>query len=101
LIAKIEEKNTPGNFFSLFFKSKITEYLSLDLHKGRPSYRRSPQKRTSSTSKNEIINFFPFCGSFLPSVHPDPDCESGSGYGSMDTIEYGSDPDLQPWSSEC
>ncbi len=37
-----------------FFWSKIVIYLSLGLHKRRPSNRRSPQKRTSSSSKNEI-----------------------------------------------
>jgi hypothetical protein len=31
-------------------------YLSLDLCKGRPSYRRSSQKRTSTNSKYEILN---------------------------------------------
>ncbi len=52
-----------------FLISKIAIYLSLGLHKGRPSYRRSlhPQKRTSSTSKHEISSLFPtFVGHFCP-----------------------------------
>ncbi len=54
---------------TFFLKSKTTIYLSPGLHKGSPSYRRSfqPSKGTSSTSKQEIFNFFYFCGSFLPS----------------------------------
>ncbi len=49
-----EEKNL------IFLWSKITTYLSLGLHKGRPSYRRNvhAQKRTST------VTFFYFCGSF-------------------------------------
>ncbi len=37
----------------IFWIKKNTIYLYLDLHNGRPSYRRafSPQKKTSSTSK--------------------------------------------------
>ncbi len=46
------------------FSIKNCNYLSLGLHKGCPSYRRSPQKRTSSTSKHKILYFtcFYFCG---------------------------------------
>jgi hypothetical protein len=40
-----------------FVGSKTTIYLSLGLHKERPSDRRSLQ----------LSNFFYFCGSFLPS----------------------------------
>jgi hypothetical protein len=50
-------------------------------------YRRSlqPQKRTSSTSKNEIYKLFSmFVGDF---------CPPGSGYGSRDPNESGSNPD--------
>ncbi len=49
---------------------KIAIYLSLGLYKRRPSYRRSHQKRTSSTSKHEISDFFLFFAFFC---HPDPD----------------------------
>ncbi len=59
-----------------FFWSKTTIYLSLGLHKGRPSYRRNLQssKRTSSTSKpgNSVL-FSIFVGHF---------CPPGSGSGS-------------------
>jgi hypothetical protein len=49
---KIITKNPPLRN-TVFY---IAIYLSLGLHKGCPcpSYRRSPQKRTSSTSKHEI-----------------------------------------------
>jgi hypothetical protein len=66
-----------------FFLSKTTIYLSLGLHKGRPSYKRSlhlsktdaqatgeafsPQKITSSTSKHEISYFFLLLWVILPS----------------------------------
>ncbi len=60
--------------FNLFFWSKIAIYLSLGLHEGHPSYRRSPQKRTSSTSKHEkSVLFSFFVGHF---------CPPGSGSGS-------------------
>ncbi len=75
-----------------FFRSKTTIYLSLDLHKERPSYRLSlSQKRTSSTSKNEIKKIFYFCGVFLPSWiriwMPDPD---------TDPLNW-LNPDPNPW----
>jgi hypothetical protein len=46
---KLKKKKIQLNFFLSFFGSKIALYLC-------PGYRRSlnPQKRTSSTSKNEI-----------------------------------------------
>ncbi len=56
--------------FFFFFCLKLAIYLSPDLHKGRPSHRRSL--------------------STLALLDPDPDCESGSGYGSRDPIESGS-----------
>jgi hypothetical protein len=42
----------------MFFGSKIAIYLSLGLHKGCTSYKRSLQKRTFSTSKQEISSLF-------------------------------------------
>jgi hypothetical protein len=62
-----------------FFISKIAIYLC-------PSYRTgegfSPQKRTSSTSKNGINSIFYVCGSFLPSwiqiQIADPDKDPGT-----------------------
>ncbi len=72
--------------YQIFFWSKIAIYLSLGLHKGRPSYRRSLQP-----SKENIQHF----------KTPDPDLDSGCGYGSTDLIESGSNPDpkhcLKEW----
>ncbi len=83
-----------------FFGSKTTICLSLGLHKGRPSYRRSlqPSKENIQYWKTwKFWIFFSFCGSFLPSwirirIHnlnadPDPATQinadpCGSGYGS-------------------
>ncbi len=47
----------------------------------------SPQKRTSSTSKNEIYYLFPILCVIFALL--DPDCESGSGSGSRDPLEFG------------
>jgi hypothetical protein len=68
-----------------FFVSRNAIYLSLGLHKGRPSYRR---KKTASTSKDEI---------YLKISNSDPDSESGSG--SREPMESGSNPypDPQHW----
>ncbi len=57
----------------------------------------SLQKRTSSTLKHEISYFFfYFCGYW---ALLDPNSDSGSGYGSIDLIESGSnqDPDSKHW----
>jgi hypothetical protein len=80
------EKNYSWKKINFFLKSKTTiyEYLSLSLHKERPSYRRSLQ-----LSKEAIQHFktwtlkkkFYFNGSFVPSwiriririPNPDPD----------------------------
>jgi hypothetical protein len=45
----------------IFFLSKIAIDLSLGLHKGRPSYRRSfqPSKENISHYKLDISKFFP------------------------------------------
>jgi hypothetical protein len=40
---KFRKKFTADKKFNIFFKSKIEIYLSLGLHKGCPSYRRSLQ----------------------------------------------------------
>jgi hypothetical protein len=62
------------------FGSKTTIYLSLGLLKGRPSYREafSCLKRTSSTSKHEILIFLLLWVIFVL-LDPDPDSEYGSG----------------------
>ncbi len=56
----------------IFFWSKIAIYLSLGLHKRRPSYRRSLQPSKDNIQiqhfkKWEFLIFLYFCGSFLPS----------------------------------
>ncbi len=64
-----EKKNLDQNYI----------YLSLCLYKGRPSFRKSLQlsKETSSTSQQEILNFFStFGGPFWPGIrirNPWPD----------------------------
>ncbi len=52
----------------IFLRSKTTIYLSLGLHKGRPSYKRTLLKREHPAFQNMIfLKFFFVCGSFLPS----------------------------------
>ncbi len=67
------------------FLSMIAIYLSLGLHKGRPSYRRifQPSKKNiHHFKKHEIKKKINFCGSFLPFwirvriPNPDPDTDS-------------------------
>jgi hypothetical protein len=80
------EKITAEKKINLFFGPKTTIYLSLGLHKGRPSYRRSlqPSKKNIQHFKTwKFCTFFYFCGSFSPSwiririrnlnADPDPD----------------------------
>jgi hypothetical protein len=72
------------NFFSFF--SKTTIYLSVGLHKGRPSYKRSLQ-----FSKENIqhfkINFFLLLWVIFALVDPEPNSEYESG--STDPTESG------------
>ncbi len=86
------EKFTTVKLFILFFGAKIAIYLSLDLHKGRISYRRIPQH--FKTGK-----FFTFLYSWVifPLLAPDPDtatqfnedpCGSGSESGSTTLINW-------------
>ncbi len=63
---------------------KNNNYLSLGLHKGRPSYRRSlqlTQKRHPALQNMKFPDFFYFCASFfyLLDTGPDPDSKNGSG----------------------
>ncbi len=51
-------------FKYLSFSSKIAIYSSKDVQATRKDF--SPQKRTSSSSKNEILNFSIFMGHFFP-----------------------------------
>ncbi len=59
------EKNTAGQFFISFW-SKVVIYLSLGLHKGRPSYRRSlqPSKENIQHFKTWNLCFLHFLGNF-------------------------------------
>ncbi len=60
-MAKNWKKFTAGKKLNNFGNQKLPYYLlSLGLQKGRPSYKEafSSQKRTCSTSKHEISNFF-------------------------------------------
>ncbi len=68
LMTKNWKKITTEKFF--FFGSKTTIYLSLGLHKERPSYRRSLQLSKEAIQHFKTWTFqkkFYFCGSFLPS----------------------------------
>jgi hypothetical protein len=69
-----------------FFWIKTTLYLSLGLHKGRPSYKRSLQLSKENVQALQNMKFFTtFVGHFCP-----PGPRSG---GSTDLIESGSNPD--------
>jgi hypothetical protein len=62
-----------SDFFTLkkkliFFFSKIAIYLSLGLHKGRPSYRRSLQHLKTWN----FLTFFLFCLVIFALLDPDP-----------------------------
>ncbi len=101
------KKNLQLEIYFTFFWSKIAIYLSLGLHKGRPSCRRNLQHSKGNIQMIQHFKrwkfspFFYFLGSLLPSwiririrnlyADPDPDpaaqinadpCGSGSGYGS-------------------
>ena len=60
LMTKNWKKFTAEKKITFFLDQKTSINLSLGLHKGRPSYRRSLQlsEETSSTSKHEFLNFF-------------------------------------------
>jgi hypothetical protein len=67
----------PGFWFGqkfIFFDKNIAIYLSLGLHKGRPSHRRSLQlsKENFQNFKTwNFLNFFYFCGSPPPQLNPE------------------------------
>ena len=79
------EKNYSSNFFSIFFWSKTSIYLSLGLHKVHPSDRRSLQL------SKEAIQHFKTCTLKKNSTFVRHFCPPGSGYGSTDLSESGSD----------
>ncbi len=77
-----------------YIPENIAIYLSLGLHKIRPSYRRSlqPSKEKiqhAALQKMKFINCFLFFWAIYALLNPDPDpnCESGSGYGSRGPTE--------------
>ncbi len=64
-----------GKIFVIFFWSKIAINLSLGLHKGRPSYRRSLQLSQKNIQQFERWNFvvcFIFFWVFFAPLDPDP-----------------------------
>jgi hypothetical protein len=57
----------------MFFGSKTTIYLSLGLHKGRPSYRRSLQLSKENIQQNmKFLNFFLLFWVIFALLDPDP-----------------------------
>jgi hypothetical protein len=73
-------------------------YLSLRLHKGCPSCRRSlqPSKENIQHFKTWNFLFFLFLWVIFALLDPDPDSESRSRYRRSDLIESGSNPDPDP-----
>ncbi len=59
------------------FLSNIAIYLTLDLHKGRPSYRRSLQPARELPALQNMIFwiFFLFSWAILAFLHPEPDAD--------------------------
>ncbi len=92
LMTKNCKNFTAENFFFFFFASKTSIYLSLGLHKGRPSYRRNlqPSKANIQHLKHEISTFV---SNFCPPG-------SGSGFRIRIWIHWpywtGSNPDPNP-----
>ncbi len=67
---KIGKNSLLADFFILFW-TKIAIYLSLGLHKERPSYRRSLQlskENIQHFKKWKCFSFFYFCGSFYSAL---------------------------------
>ncbi len=67
---KLEKKNAENLLVKSYFDKKIVIYLSLGLHKGRPSYRRSlqPSKENIHHFKRwNLLAVSYFSGSFLSS----------------------------------
>jgi hypothetical protein len=65
---KIWRKKIQLDFLIIFFWSKIAIYFFLGLNKGSPSCRRSIQHAKKNIQHfNNLLTFFYFCGSYLPS----------------------------------
>jgi hypothetical protein len=66
----------------IFFLSKIAIYLSLGLHKGRPSYRRSLHPLERENLALQDLNFLHTLWVFMALLDQDPadqyECRSGS-----------------------
>jgi len=76
---------------------KTTIYLSLGLHKGRPSYKRSLQlskENMLAFQKRKFLNFFILLWVIFALLASDPDSEYESG--STDLIKSESNPDPKP-----
>jgi hypothetical protein len=75
----LKKKNTAEYFYIFLFKKKLQftypEAALQDVQAGAEAF--SPQKRTSSTSKNEI--FYLFLWILFALIDPDRDLQSGSG----------------------
>ncbi len=85
-----------------FFRIKNYNYLSLGLHKGRPSCKRSLQlskENIQHFKKWNFLNFFLLLWVIFGLLNPDPDSEYGSG--SIDPIEFGSNSDPNPDPQSC
>ncbi len=74
LMTKNWTKFTAVKNFILFFLSKTTSYLSLGLHKRRPSYRRSLQLSKKNNPVLQIIKFLNFSQVIIFALL-DPDLE--------------------------
>ncbi len=91
---KLKKKHS-CNF--LLFLLKIAIYLSVGLHKGHQSFRRSLQL-SALKREHPALQKMDFLKLFSIFAFLDPHCESGSGYGSRDPIESGSNlTTLQKW----
>ncbi len=77
----------------IFFWSKIAIYLSLGLHIGRPSHRRSLQPSKENIQHFKTWNFFFILRVIFTPLDPGPDPKSGSR--STDLIESGSGSETQ------
>jgi hypothetical protein len=76
LMTKKWRKIYSWNLINIFFWSKIEIYLSQGRHKDLQAIGAafSPQKRTSSASKDEFFTlFYIFRGHFFPLLDPEPD----------------------------
>ncbi len=74
---KLKKKITARAAINNFFGSKITIYLSLGLHKRRPSYRRSLQlskeKEHPALQNMKFLNFFLLLWVIFALLDTDPD----------------------------